>query len=99
MFTADTVTFQEFMKKEPLPLSTIQSGVMEFLRGRRDVVLFGAQAVNAYVREPRMSEDVDLLCVGAEKLDEAASPSRAPTGAIWRCSCWRFQISSARRDR
>ena len=68
MFTADTVTFQEFMKQEPLALSTIQNGVMEFLRGRRDVVLFGAQAVNAYVKQPRMSEDVDLLCVGAEDL-------------------------------
>ena len=68
MFIAETVTFREFMKREPLPLSTIQSAVMQFLRGRRDVVLFGAQAVNAYVEEPRMSEDIDLLSVSAEAL-------------------------------
>lgn len=68
MFTADTITFQEFMKREPLPLATIQGAVMEFLQGRDDVVLFGAQAVNAYVKEPRMSEDVDVLSVRAGDL-------------------------------
>lgn len=68
MLVADTVTFREFMRQEPLPLSTIQTAVMEFLRGRDDVVLFGAQAVNAYVREPRMSEDIDLLSVAARDL-------------------------------
>ena len=49
MLNADTVTFRELMRQEPLPLSTIQNAVLEFLRGRHDVVLFGAQAVNAYV--------------------------------------------------
>lgn len=47
--------------REPLPLAMIQDAVLEFLRGREDVALFGAQAVNAYVPEPRMTQDVDLI--------------------------------------
>ena len=56
--------------KEPLPLATIQNAVIDFLRGRDDVVLFGAQAVNAYVPEPRMSQDIDLLSTRAAELAE-----------------------------
>ena len=67
MFTADTLTFQEFMAREKLPLATIQNAVLEFLRGRNDVAVFGAQAVNAYVKEPRMTQDVDLLSQRAEE--------------------------------
>ncbi len=61
MFGDRALTFQEFVMHEPLPLATIQDAVLEFLRGREDAVLFGAQAVNAYVDEPRMSQDVDIL--------------------------------------
>ncbi len=50
---------------EPLPLSKIHQAVLEFLQGRQDIVLFGAQAVNAYVGEPRMTQDVDLLSTNA----------------------------------
>ncbi|HBY80959.1 MAG TPA: hypothetical protein DEG47_29020, partial [Cyanobacteria bacterium UBA11148] len=32
------------------------------------VVVFGAQAVNAYVGEPRMTQDIDLMSVRAEEL-------------------------------
>ena len=46
MFGADVLTFREFMMGEPLPLATLQNAVLEFLRERNDVVLFGAQAVN-----------------------------------------------------
>ncbi len=53
---------------ETLPLSRIHEAVLEFLQGRTDVVLFGAQAVNAYVSEPRMTQDVDLLSTRAEDL-------------------------------
>ena len=67
MFTADTLTFQEFMAREKLPLATIQNAVLEFLRGRNDVAVFGAQAVNAYVKEPRMTQDVDLLAQRSEE--------------------------------
>ncbi len=47
--------------QEALPLAVIQNAVLEFLRGRDDVVVFGAQAVNAYVPEPRMTQAIDLL--------------------------------------
>lgn len=55
---------------EPLPLATIQETVLEFLRGRQDVAVFGAQAVNAYVDEPRMTQDIDLLSFRARELAE-----------------------------
>lgn len=56
--------------KEPLPLATIQNAVIDFLRGRDDVVLFGAQAVNVYVNEPRATQDVDLMSTRAAELAE-----------------------------
>ncbi len=55
---------------ETLPLSRIQEAVLEFLQGRDDIVLFGAQAVNAYVSEPRMTQDVDLLSARAGEVAE-----------------------------
>ncbi|MBV9211503.1 MAG: nucleotidyl transferase AbiEii/AbiGii toxin family protein [Acidobacteria bacterium] len=56
--------------REPLPLATIQETVLEFLRGRDDVAVFGAQAVNAYVDEPRMTQDIDLLSTRAREIAE-----------------------------
>lgn len=56
--------------REQLPLATIHDAVLEFLRGRNDVIVFGAQAVNAYVSEPRMSQDIDLLTTRADELAE-----------------------------
>jgi hypothetical protein len=70
MFDAGTLTFMEFAMSEPLPLATIQNAVLEFLRDRDDGVVFGAQAVNAYVPEPRMTQDVDVLSTRAEALAE-----------------------------
>jgi hypothetical protein len=70
MINADVLTFQEFAMHETLPLSKIQEAMLEFLQGRDDVALFGAQAVNAYVSEPRMTQDVDLLSVRAKDLAE-----------------------------
>lgn len=55
---------------EPLPLSKIQEAVLEFLQGRDDAVLFGAQAVNAYVSEPRATQDVDIMSTGAHEFAE-----------------------------
>lgn len=66
MFEPGVLTFQEFMMQDPLPLATIQQAVLEFLRDRDDVAVFGAQAVNAYVAEPRMTQDIDLLATHAE---------------------------------
>jgi hypothetical protein len=68
MFGADVLTFREFVMGEPLPLATVQNAVLEFLRDRDDVVIFGAQAVNAYVNEARMTQDLDLLSTRAEAL-------------------------------
>src|SRR5213083_1079497 len=70
MFDPGILTFQEFMMNEPLPLATIQQAVLEFLRDRDDVVVFGAQAVNAYVSEPRMTQDIDVMSTRAAELAE-----------------------------
>jgi hypothetical protein len=70
MFGPDMLTFREFIMQEPLPLATVQNAVMQFLRNRDDVVVFGAQAVNAYVNEPRMTQDIDLLSPRAGELAE-----------------------------
>lgn len=53
---------------EPLPLAQLHEAVLEFLRGRDDAVLFGAQAVNAYVSEPRMTQDIDIMSNRAAEL-------------------------------
>ncbi len=58
------------MMRESLPLATIQNSVLEFSRDRNDAVIFGAQAVNAYVGEPRMTQDIDLLSTRARELAE-----------------------------
>jgi hypothetical protein len=70
MFGDASLTFREFAMSERLPLAVIHDAVLEFLRGRNDAVLFGAQAVNAYVGEPRMTQDVDLVSPRAADLAE-----------------------------
>jgi hypothetical protein len=70
MFGTGVLTFREFAMREPLPLATIQETMLEFLRGRKDVAVFGAQAVNAYVDEPRMTQDIDLLSLHAKEFAE-----------------------------
>jgi nucleotidyltransferase AbiEii toxin of type IV toxin-antitoxin system len=70
MLNAGVLTFKEFAMREPLPLATIHEAVLEFLRGRDDVVVFGATAVNAYVDEPRMTQDIDLMSTRAPELAE-----------------------------
>ena len=70
MINADVLTFQEFAMRETLPLSKIQAAILEFLQGRNYVVLFGAQAVNAYTNEPRMTQDVVLLSTRADESAE-----------------------------
>jgi hypothetical protein len=73
MFSADVLTFREFAMREELPLSMLQNAVLEFLRDRDDIVVFGAQAVNAYVGEPRMTQDIDLLSTRAEAVAQELS--------------------------
>ena len=70
MFGDGALSFRESVMREPLPLATIHDEVIDFLRGRDDAVLFGAQAVNAYVDESRMTQDVDILSPRAEELAE-----------------------------
>ncbi|MEP7339097.1 MAG: nucleotidyl transferase AbiEii/AbiGii toxin family protein [Acidobacteriota bacterium] len=70
MFVADTINFREIVMKEPLPLTTIQNAVIDFVRGRDDVVLAGAQAVNVYVADARMSDDVDVFTTCAADFAE-----------------------------
>jgi hypothetical protein len=70
MFGDGSLTFREFAMREPHPLAVIHDAVLEFLRDRTDAVLFGAQAVNAYVAESRMTQDVDIASPRAEELAE-----------------------------
>jgi hypothetical protein len=70
MFGDGALTFREFVMGEALPLATIHQAVLEFLRDRSDAVVYGAQAVNAYVDEPRMTQDVDLVSTRAAELAE-----------------------------
>jgi hypothetical protein len=70
MLNADVISFKEFVTREPLPLATIQTAVLEFLQGRKDAILFGAQAVNAYVDEPRATQEVDIMSPRASELAE-----------------------------
>ena len=70
MFGDGSLTFREFAMREPLPLAMIQDAVLEFLRGRDDAVLYGAQAVNAYVKESRLTQDVDIMSTRAVEFAE-----------------------------
>ncbi len=70
MLTAGVLTFQEYAMRETLPLATIHEALLDFLRGRQNAVLFGAIAVNAYVSEPRMTQDINLLSTNAKNLAE-----------------------------
>jgi len=70
MFGDGSLTLREFAMREPLPLARIQDAVLEFLRHRDDAALFGAQAVNAYVDEPRMTQHVAILSPRAAELAE-----------------------------
>ena len=64
------LTFREIIMNDPLPKGTIQQAVVDFLNGREDAAIFGAMAVNAYIDERRMTEDVDIVSTRAEELAE-----------------------------
>jgi len=90
------LSFTEFLMAEPLPLAQIQQTILECLQGRRDVALFGAYAVNAYITEARMTQDVDILALEAnrfatelqnylhEKLHIAVRIREIKSGQAWR---------------
>lgn len=62
------LTFREIVMNDPLPKGTIQQAVVDFLKGREDAAIFGAMAVNAYVDERRMTEDIDIVSPRAKEL-------------------------------
>jgi hypothetical protein len=64
------LTFHEIIMNDPLPKGTIQQAVVDFLKGRDDAAIFGAMAVNAYIDERRMTEDVDIVSNRAIELAE-----------------------------
>ena len=67
MIVDDGLTFREIVMNDPLPKGTIQQAVFDFLsRTMRDAGLFGAMAVNAYIDERRMTEDVDVVSSRAQ---------------------------------
>lgn len=69
--TEYSINLREIHMQESTPLGAIHQSVIEFLRGRDDVIIFGAQAVNSYVDIPRMTQDVDLLATcGKQIADE-----------------------------
>jgi len=90
------LTFAEFLMAEPLPSAQIQQTILECLQGRRDVALFGAYAVNAYITEARMTQEVDILALEAnrfatelqnylhEKLHIAVRIREIKSGQAWR---------------
>jgi hypothetical protein len=68
MLINDGLTFREIVMKDPLPKGVIQQSVIDFLKGRADAAVFGAMAVNAYIDERRMTEDVDIVSARAKEL-------------------------------
>jgi len=82
MFGDGALSIREFAMGEPLPLATVHDEILRFLRNRSDAVLFGAQAVNAYVDESRMTQDVDILSTRAKELAELLRAHLAKTFTI-----------------
>jgi hypothetical protein len=62
------LTFHEIVTNDPLPKGTIEQAIVDFLTGREDAAIFGDMAVNAYVDERRMTEDVDIVSPRARVL-------------------------------
>jgi hypothetical protein len=88
MIGESPVSLREFLMQEPLPLTVIHDAVLEYLQGRDDAVLFGAQAVNAYSGEPRATQDVDVASTrGRELADE-----------LWEHLAARFHIAVRVRE-
>jgi hypothetical protein len=70
MLVDSGLTFHEITMNEPLPKGAIQQAVIDFLKERDDAAIFGAMAVNAYIDERRMTEDVDIVSSRAKELAE-----------------------------
>jgi hypothetical protein len=65
-----SLTLQEYSMANEVTLAEIHRVVLNFLQNRTDSIVFGAQAVNLYVDEPRMTQDVDVMSTIAAELSE-----------------------------
>lgn len=64
------LAFSEFSARERVPLADVFRLIFAILRTRPDAAIYGSQALNAYVRPPRMTEDVDIFSLDAVDLAE-----------------------------
>jgi hypothetical protein len=64
------LAFSEFSARERVPLADVFRLVFAILRTRPDAAIYGSQALNAYVKPPRMTEDVDIFSLDATDLAE-----------------------------
>jgi hypothetical protein len=55
---------------EKVPLADVFRLVFTLLGERNDVTVYGSQALNAYVKPPRMTEDIDVFSLDAAGLAE-----------------------------
>lgn len=65
------LTFREIVMNDPMPKGAIQQAIFTYLDGRDDAAIFGAMAVNAYIDERRMTEDVDIVSIHPRELAES----------------------------
>ena len=92
-----TLTFKEFAAKEKLPLSGIHNAVLEFLQGRDDAVIYGAHAVNAYVDETRMTQDLQNRGHDAGRAHRVES--HCVSSAAWKTEIWYRLARHRQRER
>lgn len=64
------ITAQEYLMHERVSLGQIFQMVFDLLRNRPNTVVYGSQALNAYVKPPRMTEDIDIFTDDARVLAE-----------------------------
>ena len=64
------LAFSEFSARERVPLADVFRLIFTILRTRPDAAIYGSQALNAYVKPPRMTEDVDIFSLDAVDLAE-----------------------------
>jgi hypothetical protein len=62
------LTLREYAMSTTVTLADIFRRVFDLLRRHSNAVVFGGQAVNMYVAEPRMTRDVDVMSTNAEAL-------------------------------
>jgi Nucleotidyl transferase AbiEii toxin, Type IV TA system len=64
------LTAQEYLMHERVPLGQIFQLIFDLLRKRPNAIVYGSQAINAYVSPPRMTEDIDIFTDDAPRLAE-----------------------------